>query len=46
MSATMTETAFFNASDGERIAYHIDDFTDPWWEPLVLLHSAMGNSIR
>lgn len=44
----MTESAFFTASDGERIAYYIDDFTDPWREPPVmfLLHSAMGNSQR
>lgn len=44
----MTETLTFTASDGERIAYYIDDFTDPWREPPVmfLLHSAMGNSQR
>lgn len=35
-------------SDGLRIAYQIDDFTDPWKQPrtLVLLHSAMSNSRR
>jgi 3-oxoadipate enol-lactonase len=44
----MTETSVFTASDGERIAYYIDDFTDPWRtaQPMLLLHSAMGNSDR
>jgi pimeloyl-ACP methyl ester carboxylesterase len=44
----MTEAAFFTASDGERIAYYVDDFTDPWREApvMLLLHSAMGNSQR
>lgn len=44
----MTERSSFLASDGVRIAYYIDDFTDPWKKPetLVLLHSAMGNSQR
>jgi pimeloyl-ACP methyl ester carboxylesterase len=44
----MTETLGFTTSDGERIAYYIDDFTDPWHEPpvMILLHSAMGNSQR
>ena len=39
---------FATASDGLRIAYYIDDFTDPWTEPptLFLLHSAMSNSRR
>jgi 3-oxoadipate enol-lactonase len=34
----------FTTSDGVRLAYSIEDFTDPWRssEPLVLLHSAMG----
>jgi pimeloyl-ACP methyl ester carboxylesterase len=34
--------------DGQRLAYWIDDFTDPWTTPdtLVLLHPAMGNSRR
>ena len=27
----------FVASDGVRIAYTIDDFTDPWKDPQVLL---------
>ena len=44
----MTETHHFTASDGVRIAYYIDDFTDPWAKPpvMILLHSAMGNSER
>ncbi|NGM22440.1 alpha/beta hydrolase [Roseomonas stagni] len=44
----MTERATFTTSDGERIAYYIDDFTDPWRQPpvMLLLHSAMGNSQR
>ncbi len=44
----MTESLSFTASDGERIAYYIDDFTDPWRDAPVmfLLHSAMGNSQR
>lgn len=38
----------FTAADGKRVAYYVDDFTDPWREPppILLLHSAMGNSRR
>src|SRR5262245_23073038 len=38
----------FNASDGVRLAYTIDDFTDPWLKAptLLLLHAAMGHSKR
>src|SRR6476661_1614286 len=38
----------FQASDGNRIAYHVDDYTDPWRQPstLLLLHAAMGSSKR
>ncbi|MEO6749745.1 MAG: alpha/beta hydrolase [Casimicrobiaceae bacterium] len=34
--------------DGMRIAYYVDDFTDPWTHPetIALLHSAMSNSQR
>ena len=34
----------FQTSDGVRIAYRGDDFTDPWKTPatLLLLHAAMG----
>ena len=44
----MTMRQSFTASDGLRISYYTDDFTDPWTSPttLVLLHSAMGNSER
>jgi 3-oxoadipate enol-lactonase len=35
-------------SDGLRLAYRIDDFTEPWLEPetVLLLHSAMGRGLR
>jgi 3-oxoadipate enol-lactonase len=38
----------FIASDGLRLAYYIDDFTDPWREAptLLLLHAAMGSARR
>ncbi len=38
----------FDARDGAKIAYYVDDFTDPWRQPdtLLLLHAAMGNSRR
>jgi 3-oxoadipate enol-lactonase len=38
----------FTASDGARLAYYIDDFTDPWKKPpvLLLLHAAMGSAKR
>lgn len=44
----MSEPAFLATSDGERLAYTIDDFTDPWRKPpvMLLLHSAMGCSER
>lgn len=43
-----TAQANFETSDGVRIAYHVDDFTDPWTEPptLLMLHAAMGHSGR
>ena len=36
------------ASDGVRLGYCIDDFTDPWKEApvLLLLHAAMGSARR
>lgn len=39
---------FMTASDGLRIAYAIDDYTDPWKKApaLILLHSAMSSSRR
>jgi pimeloyl-ACP methyl ester carboxylesterase len=38
----------FVASDGVRIAYAVDDFTDPWREAdtVLLVHAAMGSSRR
>jgi pimeloyl-ACP methyl ester carboxylesterase len=44
----VTRPDTFTTSDGIDIAYRIDDFTDPWQRPpvLVLLHSAMGSSAR
>src|ERR1700754_3921858 len=38
----------FTASDGIRLGYCIDDFTDPWKRAptLLLLHAAMGSSRR
>lgn len=35
-------------SDGCRVGYFVDDFTDPWTRPatLILLHAAMGHSGR
>jgi pimeloyl-ACP methyl ester carboxylesterase len=38
----------FTTTDGVRLAYFIDDFTDPWKAPptLLLLHAAMGSSRR
>jgi pimeloyl-ACP methyl ester carboxylesterase len=38
----------FRASDGLRIAYALDDYTDPWRasETVILVHAAMGSSQR
>ena len=38
----------FTTADGLRLAYYVDDFTDPWCKPatVLLLHAAMGNSRR
>jgi len=38
----------YSTRDGFRIAYRIDDFTDPWTTPrtVLLLHAAMGNMQR
>lgn len=42
----MTDT--FRASDGLRLTYYVDDFTDPWKAAptLLLLHAAMGSARR
>ena len=38
----------FVTSDGVKLAYYVDDFTDPWTTPptLVMLHPAMGSAKR
>jgi pimeloyl-ACP methyl ester carboxylesterase len=38
----------FTTSDGIRLAYYVDDFTDPWRKAptLLLLHAAMGSARR
>ena len=38
----------FTASDGLKLGYVVDDYTDPWRKPetLLLLHAAMGSSRR
>ncbi len=38
----------FSTSDGIRLVFDVDDFTDPWRPPktLLLLHAAMGSSKR
>ena len=38
----------FKASDGLRLAFYIDDFTEPWKDVpvLLLLHAAMGSAKR
>jgi pimeloyl-ACP methyl ester carboxylesterase len=43
-----TEMQYFKASDGLKIAYAVDDFSDPWkpQETLILIHAAMGSSRR
>ena len=40
--------ASFTVSDGGRLAYYIDDFTDPWKKAptVLLLHAAMGSARR
>ena len=44
----LSEASTFTASDGLRLAYEVDDFTDPWRpaETLVLLHAAQGSRRR
>jgi 3-oxoadipate enol-lactonase len=44
----MTDTRNFTTSDGLRLAYYVDDFTDPWKAAptLLLLHAAMGSARR
>ncbi len=44
----MTSEHYWSASDGTRLFYRYDDFTDPWKDaPLVVLvHPGMGSSLR
>jgi pimeloyl-ACP methyl ester carboxylesterase len=44
----MTHSSYFAASDGARLFYRYDDFTDPWKAaPLVVLvHPGLGSSLR
>ena len=44
----MTIERYWTASDGTKLFYRYDDFTDPWKEaPLaVLLHPGLGSSLR
>src|SRR3712207_9265660 len=46
--ALSTEMQYFTASDGLKLAYAVDDFSDPWrpQETLILIHAAMGSSRR
>jgi 3-oxoadipate enol-lactonase len=43
-----SETQHMTASDGLKLAYAVDDFSDPWQprESLILIHAAMGSSRR
>ena len=43
-----TEMQHFTASDGLKLAYAVDDFSDPWkpQETLILVHAAMGSTRR
>ena len=41
--------SFFTAGDGVKLAYRVDDFTDPWRDqgtPVLMLHAAMGRYRR
>ena len=48
MTASMGTAHKFTASDGNRIAYYVDDYTDPWKPAatLLLLHAAIGHARR
>ena len=41
-------TEILTTRDGLRLAYYVDDFTDPWTRPdtVLLLHAAMGSAKR
>src|SRR3972149_4293397 len=44
----LTHMENFRTSDGLRLCYVIDDYTDPWRmsDTLVMVHAAMGSSRR
>ena len=44
----MTAEHHWTASDGTRLFYRVDDFTDPWTRAptVLLLHPGMGSSQR
>lgn len=44
----MSEPQFWTASDGTRLSYRLDDYTDRWTDApyLVLLHPGMGSAER
>lgn len=44
----MTSEQYWTASDGTRLFYRYDEFTDPWNQAplLVLVHPGMGSSER
>ncbi len=44
----MIAPEFLTTSDGMRLAYYVDDYTDPWKPAptLLLLHAAMGHARR
>jgi 3-oxoadipate enol-lactonase len=48
MPTNTTDIKTFAAADGMKLAYYVDDFTEPWRTPdtLLLLHAAMGSSLR
>jgi len=48
MPANTANMKTFAAADGFRLAYYVDDFTDPWRtsDTLLLLHAAMGSALR
>ena len=48
MPTNTTNMKTFAAADGLKLAYYVDDFTDPWRTPdtLLLLHAAMGSALR
>lgn len=48
MSADRWSMQTFTASDGLKLAYVVDDFTDPWKpaDTVILVHAAMGSSRR